>query len=178
MKVKVPGAESSTGVKALDFTLPPGDYVFEVGAVEIKESAKSPCFIHNFPMVVIDGPEDEKTGKTTQGRKYTHRIIQLSPEHDSYNPSNTRSADEIADICAAAGVDIDEEGYETEDFAGKKIKARLAVRMGKDENGEPRPENTVRQQKDDEGHIHLWLADDGIPQKKSAQKSSSSGRRR
>ena len=182
MKVKVPGAESSTGVKAMDFSLPKGDYVFEIGTPEIKESANSPCVIHAFPMVVIDGPDDEKTGKSTQGRKYTHRIIQLLPEHDSYNPSNTRSADEIADLCAAAGVDVDEDGYETEDFAGKKVKARLGVRNGKDANGDPRPENVINQQKDEDGSIHLWLADDGVPQKKgpksSPKASSTAGKRR
>ena len=176
MKAKVPGASSSTGVKAIDFTLPAGDYVFEIGQPEVKE-AKSPCLVHTFPMVVIDGPDDEKSGRSTQGRKYTHRIIQLLPEHESYKDNDTRAADEIADLCAAAGVDLDDDGYETDDFAGKTVKAKLAIRTGKDEAGEPRPENTVRQQKGEDGKTHLWLPDDGVPaapKKKSPSASSGS----
>jgi hypothetical protein len=179
MKVKVPGAESSTGVKAIDFSLPKGDYVLELGVAEIKESQNSPCVIHAFPAVVIDGPDDPKTGKTMQGRKYTHRIIQLLPEHEKYDPNNTRTADEIADLCAAADVEYDaKEGYETEDFAGKKIRVRLGVRMGKDQDGNPRPENIVNQQKDEDGHVHLFLADDGKPStKRSPAKAATRGRR-
>ena len=181
MKYKVPGAESSTGVKALDFTLPQGDYVFEMGGVEVKESAKSPCLVHTFSMVVIDGPDDEKTGKTTQGRKFTHRVIQLLPEHDSFKENDTRAADEIADLCLAADVEYDaNEGYETEDFAGKKVKARLGIRQGKDEQGDPRPENTVKTQKDEDGKVHLWLADDGVPlsKKKTSGPSKASASKR
>lgn len=163
MKTKVPGAHSSTGVKAMDFTLPKGDYVFELGAATVTESERSPCLIHAFPMVVIDGPDDEKTGKTTQGRKYIRRVIQLLSEHDSYKEGDTRAADEIADLCAAAGVDVgSDDSYETEDFAGKKVKATLGLRMGKNADGEAQPENTVRQQKDEEGALHMWLADDGV----------------
>jgi len=185
MKYKVPGAESSTGVKPVDFTLPANkkgeNYTFEIGSVEVKESAKSPCLIHSFSMVVIDGPEDEKTGRSTQGRKFTRRIIQLLPEHDSYRADDTRAADEIADLCKAAGVEIDEDGYETEDFAGCKVKARLGIRMGKGEDGEPRPENTIQQQKDEDGSIHLWLADDGKPSSKPrspAARTAAPGKRR
>ena len=179
MKVKVPGAESSTGVKAIDWTLPKGDYVFEIGQPEVKISENSPCQIHAFPMVVIDGPDDEKTGKTTQGRKYTHRIIQLLPEHDKYDPNNSRAADEIADLCKAAEVEIDKEGYDPDEFAGKKVKAKLGVRTGKDQDGNPRPENTIQQQKDKDGSIHLWLADDGRPttSRKPSPKATA-GRRR
>lgn len=174
MKVKVPGASGSEGVKAVDFSLPKGDYVFEIGTVEIKESQKSPCLIHAFSMVVLDGPDDEKTGKTTQGRKYTHRIIQLLPEHDSFNPSDTRAADEIADLCAAAGVDLDEDdSYETDDFPGTKVCAKLGVKQGKDESGEPRNENTILQQKSEDGVRHLWLPDGGAPvSRKPAAKAS------
>jgi len=180
MKVKVPGAESSTGVKPVDFTLPKGDYVLEFAVATPKESANSPCMVHTFPAVVIDGPEDEKTGKTTQGRKYFHRIIQLLPEHDSYRDGDTRAADEIKDLCDAAGVDLDEDGYDPEDFAGKRVKVTLGLRQGKDQNGEARMENTIRQVKDDEGHVHLFLSDDGRPTgpaKKASPKSSSSKRR-
>jgi hypothetical protein len=180
MKVKVPGAESSTGVKAMDFTLPKGDYVFEVGVAEIKESQNSPCIIHAFPMVVIDGPEDEKTGKSTQGRKYTHRIIQLLPEHEKYDPNNTRAADEIADLCKAADVELTDDEYESEDFAGKKVRARLGLRKGKDQNQEERMENTVNQQRDEDGSIHLWLSDDGRPSttaKKGPSKGAATRRR-
>ena len=167
MKYKVPGAESSTGVKAVDFTLPKGDYVFEMGSAEVKESDKSPCVIHAFPMVVIDGPEDEKIGKSTQGRKYIRRVIQLLPEHDSYRDSDTRAADEIADLCLAADVEYDaDEGYETEDFAGKKVKASLGIRQGKDADGNPQNENTVKTVKDEDGTLHMWLADDGKPSAK------------
>ena len=178
MKVKVPGAESSTGVKAVDFSLPKGDYVFEMGAAEIKKSDKSPCVIHAFPMVVIDGPDDENTGRTTQGRKFIRRVIQLLPEHDSYREGDTRAADEIADLCRAADVEYGSQGYETEDFAGKKVKARLGVRMGKGEDGEPRPENTVTTQKDEDGTLHMWLSDDGKPMKKTSPKASTASRRR
>jgi len=179
MKVKVPGAESSTGVKAIDFSLPKGDYVLELGVAKIKDSQNSPCVIHAFPGVVIDGPDDPKTGKTTQGRKYIHRIIQLLPEHEKFDPNNTRSADEIADLCKAADVELDNDSYETEDFAGKKIRVRLGARMGKDANGNPRPENTVNQQKDEDGHVHLFLADDGKPTstKRSPAKAATRGRR-
>lgn len=181
MKVKVPGAESSTGVKPIDFTLPKGDYVFELGGVEIKESQNSPCLIHAFSMVALDGPDDEKTGKSTAGRKFTHRVIQLLPEHEKYNPTDTRAADEIADICAAAGVEYDaEEGYETEDFAGKSVRARLGLRQGKDESGAPRPENVVNQQKDEDGTVHLWLSDSGKPSanKNKVRSAASAGKRR
>jgi hypothetical protein len=173
MKVKVPGAEASTGVKAIDWSLPKGDYVFEIGMPEVKESANSPCMIHAFPMVVIDGPDDDKTGKTTQGRKYTHRIIVLMPEHEKYDPNNTRSADEIADLCAAADVEIDRDGYEPEEFAGRKVKAKLGVRQGKDQDGNARPENVVNQQKDEDGTVHLWLSDDGKPMSNRNGKSKS-----
>ena len=181
MKVKVPGAESSTGVKAVDFTLPKGEYVFEMGAAEIKESEKSPCVLHNFPMVVIDGPDDEKTGRTTQGRKYIRRIVQLLPEHDSYREGDTRAADEIADLCKAADVEYGAQGYETEDFAGRKVAARLGIRMGKGEDGEPRPENTVVTQKTKDGSLHMWLSDDGVPASKKSAKASprtTAGKRR
>jgi hypothetical protein len=180
MKVKVPGAESSTGVKPVDFTLPKGDYVLEFAVATPKESANSPCMVHTFPSVVIDGPEDEKTGRSTQGRKYMHRIIQLLPEHESYRDGDTRAADEIADLCAAAGVDIDDDGYDPEEFAGKRAKVTLGIRMGKGQDGEPRPENTVRQVKDEDGHVHLFLADDGRPTgpaKKASPKASASKRR-
>jgi hypothetical protein len=181
MKVKVPGAESSTGVKAVDFTLPKGDYVFEMAAAEIKESDKSPCVIHAFPMVAIDGPDDEKTGRTTQGRKFIRRIIQLLPEHDSYRKEDTRAADEIADLCSAADVEYGAQGYETEDFAGKKVGARLGIRMGKGEDGEPRPENTVLTQKTKDGALHMWLSDDGTPTSKKSTKAApraTAGKRR
>jgi hypothetical protein len=129
--------------------------------------------------VVIDGPDDEKTGRTTQGRKFFHQITQLLPEHDSYKETDTRAADEIADLCAAAGVELDDEGYETEDFAGTKVRARLSIRMGKDQNGDPRPENSIAQQKDEDGHVHLWLPDDNVPAKKApAKKASTSPKRR
>jgi hypothetical protein len=162
VKAKVPGAHSSTGVKAQDFTLPKGDYVFEIGSAKVAESQKSPCMCHTFEMLVIDGPDDEKTGRSTQGRKFFRRVNVLEPEHPSYNPTDTRNADEIHDLCLAAGVDIDDDdAYETEDFGGQKVKAKLGLRMGKDENGEPRPENTVLSQKDEGGTLHLWLSDDG-----------------
>lgn len=173
MKAKVPGASSSTGVKAQDFSLPKGDYVFEIGKVEIKESEKSPCMGHIFEMLVIDGPDDEKTGKSTQGRKFIRRIYVLEPEHPSYNPTDTRNADEIADLCAAAGVAMDDDdSYETDDFGGQKVRAKLGVRMGKDESGDPKPENTVMTQKDEDGTIHLWLADDGAALPKPKAKST------
>lgn len=181
MKVKVPGLNDSTGVKAMDFTLPAtkaGEmYTFEIGSVTSKISDNSPCLVNTFPMVVIDGPDDEKTGKSTQGRKFIHRINVLLPEHDKYDPSNTRNADELADLCKAAGVEYDKDGYDPEEFAGKTVKASLGIKMGKDQDGEPRPENSIRQVKDDEGHIHLWLTDDGKPTKKTAAKKSASGRR-
>ena len=182
MKVKVPGAESSTGVKAVDFTLPatkPGElYTFEMGAAEVKTSDNSPCVIHAFPMVVIDGPDDEKTGRTTQGRKFTRRVIQLLPEHEKYNPADTRAADEIADICAAADVEYTPQGYETEDFAGKKVKAALGLRKGKDAQGNDQMENTVKTVKDEDGTLHMWLSDDGKPMKKTSPKASTASRRR
>ena len=179
MKYKVPGAESSTGVKAVDFTLPASkqgeNYVFEMAAASAKESENSPCIVHTFPMVVIDGPEDEKTGKTTQGRKYIRRVIQLLPEHDSYNPTDTRAADEIADLCKAADVEYDaDEGYETEDFAGKKVKAALGLRKGKDAAGNEQMENTVKTQKDEDGTLHMWLSDDGKPTKRTASAGKAS----
>ena len=174
MKAKVPGAHASTGVKVQDFTLPKGDYVFEVGEVKIKESENSPCIIHEFPMVVLDGPEDEKTGRGTEGRKWTRRVIQLLPEHDSYKESDTRAADEIADLCAAADVELDDDdSYETEGFAGSHVKAKLGIRMGKNAQGDPQPENTVLTQKDEDGTLHMWLADDGLPAVKATVKKSS-----
>jgi hypothetical protein len=184
MKAKVPGASSSTGVKAQDFTLPKGDYVFEIGSAKMAESEKSPCMGHIFEMVVIDGPDDEKTGKTTQGRKFIRRIYVLEPEHPSYKENDTRNADEIADLCAAADVEIDsDDSYETEDFAGQKVKAKLGVRMGKDENGDPKPENTVMTQKAEDGTVHLWLPDDGAVAKtkasaKASPKPKSAGKKR
>jgi len=183
MKVKVPGIDTSTGVKAQDFTLPKGDYVFEIGEVIVKESENSPCLVHSFPMIVLDGPDDEKTGKTTQGRKYIRRVIQLLPEHPSYKENDTRAADELADLCKAASVDFDDDGYETEDFAGMKVKAKLGLRMGKNADGDPQPENTVLTQKDEDGSVHLWLADDGAvsshktSSKASPKKASSSKKR-
>ncbi len=179
MKVKVPGAHSSTGVKPIDFTLPAtktGEfYVLEIGEAKAKESENSPCLIHEFPMVVLDGPDDEKTGKTTQGRKYTHRIIQLLPEHEKYDENNTRAADELADLCAAADVDIDsDDAYDPEEFAGKRVKCAMGIRKGKDAEGNERPENVIRQTKDDEGHVHLWLPDDGKPTRKSPARSGTS----
>jgi hypothetical protein len=171
MKAKVPGAAASTGVKAVDFTLPKGDYVFEIGGAKVAESQKSPCMCHTFEMLVIDGPDDDKTGKTTQGRKFFRRVNVLEPEHPSYNEKDTRNADEIHDLCEAAGVAIDDDdSYETDDFSGQKVKAKLGIRMGKDENGDPRPENTVLTQKAEDGTVHLWLPDDGaaIPKPKSS----------
>jgi hypothetical protein len=166
MKTKVPGLGSSTGVKPLDFSLPAcktGEmYTFEIGGVTSKISQNSPCIVNTFPMVVLDGPDDAQ-GKTTQGRKFTYRINVLLPEHDKYDPSNTRNADELADMCAAAGVAVDGDGYDPEEFAGKVVKASLGVKTGKDQDGQDRPENVVRQVKDDEGHVHLWLSDDGKP---------------
>ena len=180
MKVKVPGLAESTGVKAVDFTLPaskPGEmYVFEIGLPTSKMSERSPCLVNNFPMVVIDGPEDEKTGKSTQGRKFFYRVNILLPEHDSFNPANTRSADELADLCNAADVDFDEEGFDPEDFVGKKVKAALGIRNGKDQ-----VENTIKQTKDEDGTIHLWHTDDGKPTKRSAAAKSpraTAGKRR
>ena len=182
MKVKVPGVSESTGVKAIDFTLPASKtgelYAFEIGTVTSKISENSPCLVNTFNMVVIDGPEDEKTGRTTQGRKFIHRINVLLPEHDKYDPANTRNADELADICKAAGVDHSGGGYDTEDFVGKKVKAALGVKVGKDQDDNPRPENTIKQVKDEDGSIHLWLADDGKPAKKSSAKASTASRRR
>jgi hypothetical protein len=185
MKIKVPGLAESTGVKAVDFTLPaskPGEmYVFEIGLPTSKMSERSPCLVNNFPMVVIDGPEDEKTGKSTQGRKFFYRVNILLPEYDSFNPANTRSADELADLCKAADVDFDEEGFDPEDFVGKKVKAALGIRNGKDQDGNERPENTIKQTKDEDGTIHLWLSDDGKAVKRSAsspaKKPSASKRR-
>ena len=173
MKAKVPGASSSTGIKAMDFTLPKGDYVFEIGSAKIVESDKSPCFGHIFEMIVIDGPDDDKTGKTTQGRKFTRRIYVLEPEHPSYDPSNTRNIDEIASLCRAAGVDFDaDDSYETDDFAGQKVKAKLGIRMGKDESGDPKPENTIVAQKDEDGTLQAWLSDDGQVAKPKAKAST------
>ena len=181
MKAKVPGAAASTGVKAQDFTLPKGDYVFEIGSVKLVESQNSPCMLHKFEAVVIDGPDDER-GKTTQGRKFFHQIVQYDTDHPSYEAQHERSEAEIADLCLAAGVDLDDEGYETEDFPGKKVKAKLGVRMGKGADGDPRPENTIVQQKDEDGVIHLWLPDDGAvmtrpakPATKSSSTKKSSG---
>jgi len=141
---------------------------------------KSPCILHQFHMVVIDGPDDEKTGKTTQGRKYMRQVTEFLPEHDSYRPTDTRAADEIADLCRAAGVEYGPQGYETEDFAGKKIKARLGVIMGKDADKNPRPENVVNQQKVEDGTLHLWLSDDGKPSAGSRRSSpkATAGKRR
>lgn len=174
MKAKVPGAHESTGIKAMDFTLPPGDYAFEIGKAEIKPSDKSPCNGHIFEMVVVDGPDDPKTGKTTQGRKFTRRIYVLEPEHPSYDPKNTQNSDEIADLCAAAGVEIDDDdSYETDDFGGQVVKAKLGIKQGKGEDGSPKPENTIRQQKDEDGTVHLWLPDDGKPSSKSSPKAAS-----
>jgi hypothetical protein len=184
MKTKVPGLGDSTGVKPIDFTLPPtkaGElYTFEIGSVTSKLSVNSPCLVNTFSMVVIDGPDDPKSGKTTQGRKFTHRINVLLPEHDKYDPTNTRNADELADLCTAAGVDFDNDGYDPEDFAGKNVKAALGVKMGKDQDGAERPENVIRQVKDNEGHVHLWLSDDGKPSTKKGgpKASASAGRRR
>jgi len=184
MKAKVPGAYASTGVKAQDFTLPAGDYIFEIGGVKVVESQNSPCLLHKFEMVVIDGPDD-KSGKTTQGRKFFHQIVQYDPDHPSYAAQHERSEAEIKDICDAAGVDLDEEGYETDDFGGAQVRAKLGVRNGKGADGEPRPENTVLTQKDEDGSVHLWLADSGgvvsKPKKASAaspKKSSSTSKRR
>ena len=169
MKAKVPGAHESTGIKTQDFTLPKGDYVFEIGSAKIVPSDKSPCNGHIFEMVVIDGPDDEKTGKTTQGRKFTRRIYVLEPEHPSYDPANTRNADEIKDLCEAAGVEIDDDdSYETDDFGGQTVKAKLGVRTGKGPDGDPQPENTVMTQKDEDGTLHLWLSDSGKPTGKKA----------
>ena len=175
MKAKVPGAHESTGIKAQDFTLPKGDYVFEIGKVEIKESEKSPCNGHIFEMVVIDGPDDPKTGKTTQGRKYTRRIYVLEPDHPSYDSSNTQNADEIADLCRAAEVELDDDdSYETDDFGGQKVKAKLGIKIGKGEDGDPRPENTILTQKDGDGSLHKWLPDDGgVSTKKSSSTKKS-----
>ena len=103
------------------------------------------------------------------------------PEHDSYNPANTRSADELADLCKAADVDFDEDGFDPEDFVGKKVKAALGIRNGKDQDGNERPENTIKQTKDEDGTIHLWLSDDGKPTKRSAAAKSpraTAGKRR
>jgi hypothetical protein len=177
MKAKVPGAHGSTGVKAVDFALPEGDYVFELGGAKVAESQKSPCMCHNWEMLVIDGPDDPKTGKSTQGRKFFRRINVLEPDHPSYNPTDTRNADEIHDLCEAAGIEIDDDdAYETDDVGGQKVKAKLGVKMGKDENGEARSENTVRQQKDEDGTIHLWLPDDGRPSvKKRPAKGATKG---
>ena len=179
MKAKVPGAHASTGIKAQDWTLPKGDYVFEIGSAKIVESDKSPCFGHIFEMVVIDGPDDDKTRKTTQGRKFTRRIYVLEPEHPSYDPANTRNADEIASLCRAAGVDMDnDDTYETDDFAGQKVKARLGVKMGKNADGDSQPENTIVAQKDEDGTLQAWLPDDGSvakPEAKSPAKKPSSG---
>lgn len=173
MKAKVPGGHDSTGVKAMDFTLPAGDYAFEIGKAEIKESEKSPCNGHIFEMVVVDGPDDPKTGKTTQGRKFIRRIYVLEPEHPSYDPSNTQNTDEIADLCAAAGVVIDDDdSYETDDFGGQVVRARLGIKQGKGEDGSPRPENTIRQQKTEDGVVHLWLPDDGKPVASKSPKST------
>ena len=183
MKVKVPGLADSTGVKPMDFTLPASKqgelYTFEIGEVTSKLSERSPCIVNTFPMVVIDGPIDEKTKKTTQGRKYTHRINVLLPEHDSYDPANTRNADELADICKAAGVHYDASGYDPEDFAGKRVKTSLGLRKGKDQDGNERMENSVRQVKDDDGVTHLWLPDDGKPASRGPKKgTATAGRRR
>jgi hypothetical protein len=164
MRVKVPGAGASTGVKAPDFTLPKGDYVFEILKAEPKLSQKSPCMVHSFSMIVIDGPDDEKSGKTTQGRKFNYRCNILEPEHDSYDPNNTISLDELKDLCDAASVEMDaDDSYESDDFSGQKVRARLGARMGKDQNGDERPENTIQTQKADDGTVHKWLPDDGVP---------------
>ena len=180
MRYKVPDAEPGKGVKPLDFTLPAcktGEhYVFEMGGAQVKESKNSPCLIHEFPMVVLDGP-DTAEGKSTAGRKYTHRIIQLLEDHESYDATNKRWSEELADLCYAAGVEIDDDGYDPEDFAGKRIVAVLGMRQGKGPDGETRPENVIRQVKDEDGTTHLFLADDGKPAAKRATRSSASRRR-
>lgn len=168
MRVKVPGAASSTGSKAQDFTLPAGEFAFEIISANVKESANSPCYIHDFEMIVIDGPDDPKTGKTTQGRKFHRRIVQLLPEHASYREDDTRAADEIHELGEAAGIEIaDDDSYETDDFGGQKVQASLGVRTGKDADGEPQLENTVKRTKGDDGASRMWHPDSGKPVSRS-----------
>jgi hypothetical protein len=61
------------------------------------------------------------------------------------------------------------------------VKAALGIRNGKDQDGNERPENTIKQTKDEDGTIHLWLSDDGKAVKRSAsspaKKPSASKRR-
>ena len=181
MRYKVPDAEPGKGVKPIDYTLPAcktGEhYVFECGSAQVKESKNSPCLIHEFPMVVLDGPENVD-GKSTAGRKYTHRIIQLLEDHESYDPTNKRWAEELADLCWAAGVNLDEEGYDPEDFAGKHIVVVLGMRQGKGPDGETRNENVVRQVKAEDGTTHLFLSDDGKPASKRTPSRAGAPRRR
>jgi hypothetical protein len=173
MKTKVPGAEAgmASGVQMPDFSLPAGDYVLEIISAQSTISQKSPCQVNAFAMVVLDGPDDPKTGKSLAGRKYTRRINLLLPEHEAYNEEMVaRNAAELVDLCAAAGVDFDEDGYDPEEFSGQKVKVRLNLKPRKDGDGN---ENNPVVQKNEDGENHLWLADDGQPVAKKAAGPSS-----
>jgi len=173
MKTKVPGAEAavSSGVQMPDFSLPAGEYVLEIIKAESKISDNSPCQVNAFSMVVLDGPDDPATGKSTAGRKYTRRINLLLEEHPSYDAAMVaRNAAELVDLCAAAGVDFDaEDGYDPDEFSGQKVKVKLNVKQRKDGDGN---ENNPVVQKTEDGANHLWLEDDGQPISRTASPSA------
>jgi hypothetical protein len=172
MKTKVPGAEAgiNTGVQMPDFSLPAGDFVLEIIKGECYESTNSPCQVNAFSTVVLDGPDDPGTGKSTAGRKYTRRINILLEEHLSYDKDMVaRNVAELKDLCDAAGVDFDEDGYDPEEFSGQKVKVKLNVKQRKDGDGN---ENNPVVQKTEDGQNHLWLPDDGQPVSRSASPSA------
>ncbi|MFA5422152.1 MAG: hypothetical protein WC344_05200 [Bacilli bacterium] len=167
MKTKVPGAEAgiASGVQMPDFSLPAGDYVLEIVSAKSYVSDNSPCQVNAISMVVLDGP-DGPDGKSTAGRKYTRRVNILLEEHPSYDAAMVaRNVAELKDLCDAAGVDFDEDGYDPEDFSGQKVKVKLNVKQRKDGDGN---ENNPVVQKTEDGENHLWLEDDGQPVSRKA----------
>lgn len=144
MKATIPGLGSQSG--NMDYPIyPKGKYTMQITKMtyEDKTAEKNLHYVTT-EMVIVDGP-DRASGKSTIGGKYTHRLYIPTPEHKSYSDDwYGRATNELAALCIAVGYKAKSDVLNTDFFKGKTLDVTLGEKMGKDQEGNERPENVVR----------------------------------
>ena len=146
-KRKVPGLGKSKGMQTDFPTFPAGNYTMLIEEYSEKESSKGTSTIHTFRMRCIDVLDDKPENKEMIDKIYFHRMIEMHDDHPSYAQYSYIFVDELKSLVDAAGVEIKADALDFESFVDCEVVATLKLRDGKDEEGNPKPENVVRKWK-------------------------------